>query len=117
MTTVILYRSNNHYLGFEFSEHARLAADDYDGALVCSALSITSISAVNAIDLLTDAVPTYQVDEQKGYLKCMLPADLSAETLEKTDLIIAHLSIAVMALIEEYPHNVQLFTKEVESYA
>ncbi len=116
MTTVYLYRKNNHYCGFEFSDHADGDVEG-EGKLVCAALSITSISAVNAIDALTEAIPFVEMETETGYLKCMLESDLSADTLEKTDLIIGHLSIAVMGLVEEYPHNVKLYTREVEEHA
>ncbi len=115
MTNIYLYRKNNHYLGFEFEGHAEYDTAEPD--IVCAALSITSISAVNAIDLLTDAVPTVEMNDETGYLKCMLDAELSEEILEKTDLLIAHLSVAITGLEESYPQNVKLYTREVEEDA
>lgn len=105
MTNVYLFRCDEHYVGYEFSGHAE---DD----IVCAALSVTAISAANAIDVLTDAEFSFEEDGD-GYAKCMLGSNLDNDTRAKTDLIIAHLSVAVDGLEQSYPEHVKIHTREV----
>ncbi len=110
MTTAYLYRQNGHYSGFEIDGHANYR-DEQD--IVCAALSISTISTVNALEQLLGIVANCSEDQARGYLKCELPQGLSAKLLEKADLIIGQLSIALTSLAEVYPEHVVIYTKEV----
>ncbi|PID79282.1 MAG: ribosomal-processing cysteine protease Prp [Clostridiales bacterium] len=81
MTTAYLYRQNNHYTGFEIDGHADYASDD---DIVCAAISISSITALNALELLLGIEPKCEQDELRGYLKCVLPTGLSGQQLDKS---------------------------------
>ncbi len=111
MTEVYLYKKGEHYLGFEVSGHAGYAEHGQD--IVCAALSMTSISTVNGLQLLLDIVPDVMTDEDTGYLKCSLPKNLNLETTAKADLLLAQFSVAITGLVEAYPNYVTLFTREV----
>ncbi|PIE77003.1 MAG: hypothetical protein CSA13_01725 [Clostridiales bacterium] len=110
MTTAYLYRQNNHYSGFEIDGHADYN-DDQD--IVCAAVSISSITACNALEQLLDIKPNCTSDETRGYLKCELPKGLPADLLVKSDIIIGQLSIALTDLAQSYPEHVMIYTKEV----
>ncbi len=110
MTTAYLYRQNDHYSGFEIDGHAGYSDDD---DIVCAAVSISSITACNALELLLGITPECEEDEARGYLKCMLSKGLPAELLEKSDIIIGQFAIAITSLAESYPKYVRVYTREV----
>ncbi len=108
MTTARLYYQNDHYRGFEVDGHADY---DADRDIVCAAVSISTISAVNALEQLLGIVPDCSEDEARGYLKCQLPDGLTADLLEQSDLIIGHLAIALRSLAQHYPKHVKVSTE------
>ncbi len=110
MTTAYLYRQNDHYIGFEVDGHADY---DDDKDIVCAAVSISSITACNALELLLGIIPECEEDGARGYLKCMLSKGLPNDLLEKTDLIIGQFAIAMTSLAEVYPKHVMVYTREV----
>lgn len=111
MTEVYLYKKGEHYLGFEVSGHAGFDKRGYD--IVCAALSMTTISTINGLEILLNIVPHVIEDEGTGYLKCDLPTNLDLETTAKTNLLLAQFSVAITGLVDAYPDYVTLFTREV----
>ncbi len=110
MTTAYLYRQNDHYIGFEVDGHADY---DDDKDIVCAAVSISAITACNALELLLGITAECEEDEARGYLKCMLSNGLTAETLKKSDIVIGQFAIAMTSLAEAYPEYVRVYTREV----
>ena len=75
MTKIRIFRRGKNYRGFEASDHAGYAEEGED--IVCAAVSVLTINAVNSIEYL--AGDKVEEREDDGYLSCSFPEGLSKE--------------------------------------
>jgi len=75
MIQALVFQSGGAYRGFRVTGHAGYDAEGQD--ILCAAVSVLSVNAVNSIETLTsDPVESLEED---GYLECRFPEGLSAE--------------------------------------
>ena len=89
MTTITVYMlDDGHVKGFTASGHAgSRKIRGYD--LVCCAVSALTQTGVNALFTVAGTEPDVKVDEQSGYLRCILPDEMNMQTQEKADIVLA----------------------------
>ncbi|SMB80376.1 hypothetical protein SAMN00017405_0866 [Desulfonispora thiosulfatigenes DSM 11270] len=107
MISADLYLSaNEEIIGFEFSGHAFFADSGKD--IVCAAASVLATTTVNSLELQLDLHNHYTVDEKSGYLKCMLPKDLSQDKFEKAQIILKTLEIGIKSIELNFSQYIKL---------
>lgn len=99
MIKIIIYRKEDLITGFELSGHADSGPYGYD--LVCAGVSAVSFGSVNAVTSLCDIELDINMNEN-GYLKVLLPENISAETKEKTQLIFEAMVISLLTIENDY---------------
>ena len=115
MTTVIFYKSNGIYYGFEEQGHTGYGESGDD--VLCAALSSMTMLIINAIEVSYGASVDYTIDEKttdiKLVAKCALP---KYEKDEKKQFAVSGLIQAyffqLMDLVEDYYEFLDV--KEVE---
>ena len=115
MTTVIFYKSNGVYYGFEEQGHTGYGESGDD--VLCAALSSMTMLIINAIEVSYGASVDYTIDEKttdiKLIAKCALP---KYEKDEKKQFAVSGLIQAyffqLMDLVEDYYEFLDV--KEVE---
>ncbi len=109
----LMYNDSEKIVGFEVKGHAlgQARVDKYD--LICCAVSILTLTTVNGITDYVQFDPEV-ITVEDGYLKMMLPVDLSGELqiadCRKSDQIEALLGSMVLGLQElaqDHPKYVQ----------
>ena len=102
MIKVILYQSE----GFEMSGHAGFAEHGKD--IVCAAASVLATTCVNAIETVANVVCSVEIDEERGYLKAMLPKELSDEQRHDATVILRSFRQGIADLAEGNPKYITL---------
>lgn len=75
MITVTISKNSKGFTGFSVKGHAGYAKEGYD--IICSAVSVLTVNAVNSIEAFTeDALSGEQGD---GLISCQFPEGLSKE--------------------------------------
>ncbi len=96
-------------VSFELAGHAQ--AGEYGKDIVCAAASALAISAVNGIDALAGIAPKVEADnEQGGYLVVTLPARLTQEQSNISQILLENLLIGLQSVQEEYNDYIQIKT-------
>jgi uncharacterized protein YsxB (DUF464 family) len=80
--------------GFKVTKHG-------DG-IVCAAVSMLCINAVNSLETLTDCRLEYCYEPDGGYIECLLPGILSGEREPEAGLLLRSLAIGLGAVKEVY---------------
>ena len=90
--------------GFELKGHAEYGEFGYD--IVCSAVTSNSIAVINSLDSL-QKVSFEDVKASEGHILCFV----KDEDLEKSQLLLQHLRLALEEISREYPKNIKIFEK------
>lgn len=107
MITVTVYRESSEYRGFVSSGHAEYAAEDEDD-IICAAVSVLTVNAVNSIESFTDDAIAVRQDD--GYLELILEGRIS----EKTQLLLDSMVLGLQGIQESYGEKyVKLIFEEV----
>lgn len=106
MTKVILYKDDEHYVGFEMSGHAHY--DKINRDIVCAAISILSQSCTNTLDGVLGLKLSQKENSNKGYLQVLLPEDISEEMREKSDLVIKQMHVGLDGIKGQFPRNIDI---------
>lgn len=93
-------------IGFEFKGHAFF--DDPGKDIVCASISVLAITTVNSIEDQLGLKDHYTVDEKKGYLKCVLPKNLSEDKLEIAQIIFKTLKIGILSIEQNFSDYIKL---------
>lgn len=101
MTKFVLFKSKEHFTGFEVSGHSTENADDFKGKLVCSAVSSAVIMTANTITEILKKKATAEV--QDGFLKLEIK-----NPDEKSDLAIESLLFHMNELNKEYSGRIEI---------
>ncbi|MCD7778337.1 MAG: ribosomal-processing cysteine protease Prp [Clostridiales bacterium] len=106
MLKVTILKKENNICGFEVKNHT--------DPIVCSAVSVLSQSAVNAVEALTEIGDKYElkIDEESGYLYFLIPSLKNGEKNQKADLLLRAFELSVNCLMEEYSDYVIVKSKE-----
>lgn len=98
MTVVRFYRNQFGVLGFESQGHT--GYDDYGQDIVCAAISALTQTAVIGLTEVVQVEPTVEIED--GYLKCILPEDLTPDTWDSCQLIMKVLLVGLEGIREQY---------------
>ena len=115
MTTVVFYKANGYYYGFEEQGHTGYAESGDD--ILCSALSAMSMLIINAIEITYNSTADYTVDETTTNIRLIAKSALPKyESDERKQFAISGLIQAyfyqLMDLVEDYYEFLDV--KEVE---
>ena len=112
MITVTIYSDENRKSnGFEISGHA--LSDVYGRDLVCAGASAIAFGTVNAIHHILQIEPKIEQGAEGGYLSCILPNDLDAETDEKFQVIMNTMVTQFYTMTASYSDYIELKYKMV----
>jgi uncharacterized protein YsxB (DUF464 family) len=95
---------------FEISGHAFFAERGKD--IVCAGVSAVSVGAINAVNALTGIIP--QIEQENGFLRCVIPENLSEDIIEKVQLLLEGMVISLQTIEEEYGKNLKITFKKWE---
>ena len=109
MISTILYRKNGRYTGFRGKGHSGYAEAGSD--IVCAAVSILSITCVNAMESQLGLVIPATMREEDGMLEFDLPR-LEGEKASGAQLLMGALGQGLSDLQEAYPEYVKFDIKE-----
>ena len=102
MTSVKFFADKRGLNGFEISGHSSNGCDDFDGKIVCAAVSSAAYMAVNTIsEVVGDKVEAF-VDEAIMVVKCEKP------TVESR-IVLNGLKLHFTQLAESYSNNIKIF--------
>ena len=115
MTTVVFYKTNGHYYGFEEQGHTGYAESGDD--ILCSALSAMTMLIINAIEISYASEVDYTIDEKTTNIRLIAKSALPKyESDEKKQFAISGLIQAyffqLMDLVEDYYEFLDV--KEIE---
>ena len=100
MIKVILDAPQERITSFTLSGHADFAKKGSD--IVCAGVSAVSFGTVNAIMSLTDVEPEIEQGKDGGYLRCVIPENLSSESEEKVQLLLNAMLISLQTIERDY---------------
>ena len=105
MTTVVFYKTDGYYYGFEEQGHTGYAESGND--ILCSALSAMTMLIINTIEVSYDSMVDYNIDEATTNVRLVAKSALpKCESDEKKQYAISGLIQAyyfqLMELIEDY---------------
>ena len=115
MTTVVFYKADGYYYGFEEQGHTGYAESGDD--ILCSALSAMSMLIINAIEVTYDSRVDYTIDEATTNIRLIAKSALPKyESDERKQFAISGLIQAyfyqLMDLVEDYYEYLDV--KEIE---
>ena len=115
MTTVIFYKTNGFYYGFEEQGHTGYGESGDD--VLCAALSSMTMFLINAIEVSYACDVDYKIDEKSTDIRVIAKSALPKyEKDEKKQFAVSGLIQAyffqLMALVEEYYEFLDV--KEIE---
>ena len=108
MTTIIFYKADGFYYGFEEQGHTGFDESGYD--ILCSALSSMTMLLINAIEVSYASRVDYTIDEKTTDIKVIAKSALPKyENDEKKQY-------AVSGLIQAYFYQLMDLTEEYYDY-
>lgn len=108
MVNVTFYKdSSNQFIGFEFNGHADSAR--YGRDIVCAAVSVLTINAINSIEKFTDDKFDCKTDENSGYIEFHLTDKLSKES----KILMDSLVLGVQGVQTDNKKYIRIVFKEV----
>ncbi len=114
MINVHIFRDRDNIVCFEIVGHSDYAQHGKD--IVCAAVSVlaqTSLMALVEVCGIEESRLSYNIDDELGNIVVSLPEDIDAEEIEKSQIVFKTFELGIKAIIESYPNNVALITREV----
>lgn len=110
MTTITVYTFDGGRLcGFEAAGHAGAKRiRGYD--LVCCAVSALTQTGVNALCSVAGVQP--RVEVRDGYLSCLLPGGMDAQTQESAQIVLRTIMTGLTDIQKIYPNLIRIQQKE-----
>lgn len=106
MITITVLKHQGQYRGFRSQGHAGYAEDGYD--IICAAVSVLTVNAVNSIDTFTEDVIV--VRQEDGYLELTFEGTCSKEA----SLLLDSMVLGLKDIRESYGNNyLKIAAKEV----
>ncbi len=106
MTDVVFYKDNDIIRGFECSGHTGYSHHGSD--IVCSALSSITQACVLGLKSVVGINLNMKKVEEEGYLKIELPKKLQDDKLDKSQVLLKTLYLAVEDLAQGYSKFIKL---------
>ncbi len=106
MTKVRFQKIDGKFVGVECSGHCEYAEEGED--IVCASLSSIVQTAVLGIMNIVGVNIGYEVDDRKGYLKVILPKELSDQQAHDADVILKTAYLGVSDLYENFSDFISL---------
>ncbi len=107
-----LRNNNNEVYGFELSGHAGYKKQGED--IVCSAVTILVFNTINSIEAFTQAQMDCSLNDDGGYIKCILPELKNGEKNSDATLLFNSLVLGLNSLIPDYGKYISIFDEEVQ---
>ncbi|MCR4399345.1 MAG: ribosomal-processing cysteine protease Prp [Syntrophomonadaceae bacterium] len=111
MVTVTLVRHGQVITGFEVTGHAEYEEEGKD--IICAGVSAVTQTAVAG--LLLHLLHPPQVEREKGWLLCRLPAGMTPAEQEKAQVILTTMEAGLRALEAGYPEYVKIQSRRCET--
>ena len=106
MITVTIHRSKDSYAGFKVVGHAGYAEEGYD--IICAAVSVLVVNAVNSIETFTD--DKFAAREDDGIVELILEGSVS----DKTTLLLDSMILGLRDIQTQYGNEfIRLKIEEV----
>ena len=86
MTKVQIFKEEHNIIGFVVSGHSGYSEAGSD--IVCSAISSLSQMTCVGLENVLNLNPNIIIDEEKAYLKCVLPKKITNELNEKAQILL-----------------------------
>lgn len=102
-------RANGQILAFTISGHAGYA--DHGQDIVCAAVTAISFGTVNAIEQVVNVMLEVEMEEEGGFLHCVVPEHLDSSTQEKVQLLLEAMIVALDSATEDYKSFVNITEK------
>jgi len=96
--------------GFEIKGHAGYAEEGSD--IVCSAVSAIAQTAL--LGLQQVAGLTFPFIREKGWMKCILPKDISAEKRRDSRIILDTMYVGIKSMVKGYSKYIIIEERQVE---
>ncbi len=109
MLTVRFIKEGDKFVGIECNGHCEYADEGAD--IVCAAASSVIQTAVLGIIRILGLNVGYETDDEKGYLKMILPKDISDSDLHDADIILKTAYLGASDLYETYSDFITLEVK------
>lgn len=106
MIAVTINRVDEDIHSFELSGHAESGPYGYD--LVCAAVSAVSFGAVNSLFVLGEFEPEVEQGGDGGYLRVVLPDQLSEEQLDKASLLLEGMLVSLQTIEQDYGKHIRI---------
>ncbi|WP_019242759.1 MULTISPECIES: ribosomal-processing cysteine protease Prp [Bacillus] len=106
MITVKFDYKQGKIASFTMNGHANFAKHGSD--IVCAGASAVSFGTVNSIISLTDVEPIIDTNGDGGYLRCEIPADLSADTQDKVQLLLEAMLVSLQTIQRDYGKYIKI---------
>ncbi len=106
MTKVKFSTQNGKFVGVECDGHCDYACEGED--IVCAALSSVVQTAVLGIMQIIGLNIGYETDAERGYLKAVLPKNMTARQAQDADLILRTAYLGVSDLYETFSDFISL---------
>ena len=100
MITVTIHRSNDSYAGFKVVGHAGYAEEGYD--IICAAVSVLVVNAVNSIETFTD--DKFAAREDHGIVELILEGSVS----DKTTLLLDSMILGLRDIQTQYGNEFRM---------
>ncbi|BAM47156.1 ribosomal-processing cysteine protease Prp [Amphibacillus xylanus] len=94
---------------YELSGHANSGPYGYD--LVCAAVSAVAFGMTNAVIKLTEIEPIIDQGGQGGYLKVVLPDNITDQALEKAGLLLEGMLTSLQTIERDYGQYISISEK------
>lgn len=106
MVKVKFSTKDGKFVGVECEGHTGYAEEGED--IVCAALSSVVQTAVLGIIRVVGVNIGFETDDQKGYLKAILPKDISEKDLHDADIILRTAYLGASDLYEQFSDFISL---------
>ncbi len=110
MTNIKINYKNNNIVSFEISGHT--GYEDYGKDILCASISSISQSAVLGITKVLNIKATVQKNDKKGYLKMVLPKEITQNEMEQAQIILKTMEASLKDLLFDYGEYINLEVKD-----
>lgn len=111
MTKVVFYLDDKGDIsGFEASGHAGYGVSGSD--IVCAAISALTQATAGGLSEVVKAPVQTRMDEDTGYLSCMIEKSASPDTLKNAQILLVTLKMALTEISRDYPGTIRIIIRE-----
>lgn len=106
MINVTTTKKDDVYVAIEVTGHANSGPHGFD--LVCAGVSAVTFGAVNALFAIGEFTPIVEQADDGGYLYVELPDDLTADQMNKSQIIFETMMISLETIERQYRQFIQI---------